>query len=85
MSKLILLPIFTIIITFSSCITHYKAISEQKPTNNPTYEVAYLFEHEGCKVYRFLDGKQCVYFTNCNGEAMVFDTTSVIKNTTIKN
>jgi hypothetical protein len=85
MSKFKFIPILAIFFANTSCISPYKAISEQKPINNPTYEVAYLFEYEGCKVYRFEDGKQSVYFTNCRGEAMTFDTTSVIKNTTIKN
>ncbi|MCC8144667.1 MAG: DUF4884 domain-containing protein [Tannerellaceae bacterium] len=35
--------------------------------NNATYRVDYLFEHEGCKVYRFFDRGQAVYFTNCTG------------------
>ena len=37
------------------------------PQNNETYEVDYLFEHDGCKVYRFYDGGHWVYFTNCRG------------------
>lgn len=36
--------------------------------NNHTYNVQYLFEHEGCKVYRFYDQGNFVYFTNCNGD-----------------
>ena len=33
-----------------------------KSENNQTYEVSYLFEHDGVKVYRFLDlGKLCVF------------------------
>ena len=31
--------------------------------NNSTYEVSYLFEHDGCKVYRFYDRGNYVYFT----------------------
>ena len=35
--------------------------------NNKTYEVSYLFEHDGCKVYRFYDMGNYVYFTT-NGD-----------------
>ena len=31
--------------------------------NNQTNEVSYLFEHDGVKVYRFLDLGNYVYFT----------------------
>jgi hypothetical protein len=43
-------------------------ITKQAPANNKTYEVEYLFEHDGCKVYRFTDYGNFIYFTNCNGE-----------------
>ena len=38
------------------------------PVTNQSYQVDYLFEHDGCKVYRFYDRGQYVYFTNCQGE-----------------
>ena len=50
-----------------SCIIQ-RPITEAPPANNKTYEVSYLFEHDGCKVYRFLDQGNYVYFTNCKGE-----------------
>ncbi len=31
--------------------------------NNRTYEVSYLFEHDGCRIYRFYDMGNYVYFT----------------------
>ena len=34
-----------------------------KSENNRTYEVSYLFEHDGVKVYRFMDMGNYVYFT----------------------
>lgn len=40
-------------------------IASTKAVNNKTYNVEYLFEHEGCKVYRFRDEGHYVYFTNC--------------------
>lgn len=53
-------------------------ISKEKPYNNETYNVEYLFEHDGCKVYRFRDMGNYVYFTNCNGNvtAIQDDSTS---------
>ena len=35
-------------------------------TNNSQIEVQLLFEHDGCKVYRFIDEDRR-YFTNCKG------------------
>ena len=43
-------------------------ISSMQPDNNESYQVEYLFEHDGCKVYRFLDSGNYVYFTNCNSD-----------------
>ena len=34
-----------------------------KSENNQTYEISYLFEHDGVKVYRFTDRGNDVYFT----------------------
>jgi hypothetical protein len=31
------------------------------------FVVETLFTHEGCTVYRFIDGGNHRYFTNCNG------------------
>ena len=54
----------------------------EAPTqNNPTYQISYLFEHDGCKVYRFYDNGNMVYFTNCQGETISFpDSSTVIRN-----
>lgn len=49
--------------------------------NNVTYTVEYLFEHEGCKVYRFYDKGNYVYFTNCNGEAIAMTDSTATRNT----
>lgn len=56
----------TIIIVFASCIGQ-QPVTTNLSRNNKDYEVDYLFEHEGCKVYRFRDYDRYVYFTNCNG------------------
>jgi hypothetical protein len=34
---------------------------------NKEFEVEKLFEHDGCKVYRFYDGGWQRYYTNCSG------------------
>lgn len=36
-------------------------------TNNNEFEVELLFEHDGCKIYRFYDSRYR-YFTTCKGE-----------------
>ena len=43
-------------------------LATSKADNNKTYSVEYLFEHDGCKVYRFMDKGNYVYFTNCKGD-----------------
>ena len=66
MEKLIrsLIPVLVIAGLFS-CASQ-RPISKLIPSNNETYEVEYLFEHDGCKVYRFKDHGHYVYFTNCS-------------------
>ena len=53
-----------------------RPISTLNPSNNGTYEVDYLFEHDGCKVYRFQDMGRWVYFTNCSGDVTSFQNDS---------
>ena len=69
--------------TLSSCYTS-QPLYTKPADNNDTYKVQFLFEHEGCKVYRFNDAGNTVYFTNCNGETIRFDSTAVLRNTTKK-
>lgn len=45
--------------------------------NNDTYKVEYLFEHEGCKVYRFHDRGSYVYFSNCTGSITAITNDSI--------
>ena len=61
------LQLSSIIIIAVSCVTNIP-ISKTVSENNKTYQVEYLFEHDGCKVYRFFDRGYYVYFTNCQGE-----------------
>ena len=62
-TSILILGFFSLV----SCITQIP-ISSESPENNQTYDVEYLFEHEGCKVYRFSDMGHYVYFTNCKGD-----------------
>lgn len=58
-----------------SCMPQ-RPISKSTPKNNQTYEVEYLFEHDGCKVYRFTDNGHFIYFTNCNNNVTSFESDS---------
>ncbi|NTF17991.1 DUF4884 domain-containing protein [Agrobacterium rubi] len=40
---------------------------ETSRTDNPAIVVERLFEHEGCIMYRFMDGGSYVYYSNCQG------------------
>lgn len=51
-------------------------ISKGAPYNNESYQVEYLFEHDGCKVYRFYDRGNYVYFTNCRSDVTAISTDS---------
>ncbi|WP_346857692.1 DUF4884 domain-containing protein [uncultured Draconibacterium sp.] len=58
-------------------------ITIKSPENNSTFNVEYLFEYEGCKVYRFYDHGNYIYFTNCKGDVTSFANDST--NTRIEN
>jgi len=62
-----------------SCYTSMP-LKREKANNNETYDVHYLFEHEGCKVYRFYDHGEYIYFTNCNGETIRKTDSTTIRN-----
>lgn len=64
-TKSFILMIATLI--FFSCTTG-KPIATKSAANNNTYKISYLFEKDGCKVYRFYDMGHYVYFTNCNSD-----------------
>lgn len=65
------------IIGFSACGISGKPIAKSTPGNNSTYRVEYLFEHDGCKVYRFMDMGHYIYFTNCQGDVTSIENDSV--------
>jgi hypothetical protein len=65
---------------FFSCARQIP-VSKVIPENNKTYRVDFLFEHDGCKVYRFIDAGERVYFTNCNGDVTSLKADSASKQT----
>ncbi len=62
-------------LSLHSCLIG-RPITSSAPKNNKTYQVDYLFEHDGCKVYRFHDDGRYVYFTNCTGEVSSYQNDS---------
>lgn len=77
MKKIISLLI--IIALFAGCYGDPK-----EKIQNGNFEVQYLFEQDGCKVYRFFDGGRAVYFSNCKGK-MQTDVTTNNKQTSTYN
>jgi hypothetical protein len=69
-----------VFIPMLSCKTTQEPLNTGRSDNNRTYEVDYLFTHDGCKVYRFYDRGNYVYFTNCKGEAIVKTDSTEIRN-----
>jgi hypothetical protein len=78
--KTITLPaiILASVFILQSCRSIRKPVSSHIPENNQNYVVDFLFEHDGCRVYRFYDRGNYVYFTNCNG-----DVSSVVNDSTV--
>lgn len=70
---------FFLLLIVSCCslsCTSQIPVSKSTPENNKTFRVDFLFEHDGCKVYRFNDNGYRVYFTNCNGEVTSMESDS---------
>jgi hypothetical protein len=74
------LPLLLLLLATSCMIQH--PITREPAQNNHDYKVDYLFEHDGCKVYRFWDRDYYVYFTNCSGEAVARTDSTAVKNET---
>lgn len=77
-----LVKVFALFVTFIGITSCYTTIPlENRPSeNNDTYTISYLFEHEGCKVYRFYDQGNYVYFTT-RGEVTAIKNDSTQKRT----
>ena len=72
----VLIAVFILLFSCKIIQPKQKPVSSVTPNDNQTYKVEYLFEHEGCKVYRFLDDGHYVYYTNCNS-GVTSDVTSI--------
>ena len=62
MRMLVIIVFFALLIALVGC---QEAPVSTSKTNNTNIGVDFLFEHEGCRVYRFSDGSQNVYYVNC--------------------
>ncbi len=61
------LTIFAALAFLAGCYPARPALQKQ-PTNNDAFKIDYLFTHDGCRVYRFIDvGPH--YFVRCDGPA----------------
>ena len=76
------LPLLAFLFIVSCRTERPLPLTTSKSDNNQTYTVDFLFEHNGCKVYRFYDAGNFVYFTNCKGEAIVKTDSMEIRNKT---
>lgn len=59
---------FILMISLLGACAIQRPIEKTSADNNRSYDVEYLFEHDGCKVYRFKDRGDYIYFTNCGGD-----------------
>ncbi len=81
-TRMLLLAVVTLfIVGLSSCAD---SIYSKPAENNKNYRVDYLFEHDGCKVYRFYDRGNYVYFTNCTGNVTCISSDSTRVETIVK-
>ncbi|NJO64017.1 MAG: DUF4884 domain-containing protein [Richelia sp. RM2_1_2] len=58
------LPFLFVLILFVGCT---KDAEKKVNVSNNNFDVELLFEHDGCKMYRFYDGKH-IYYSDCTGK-----------------
>jgi hypothetical protein len=68
MKRTIIIFLLAILLLGGYSCSVQNPLASTKADNNKSYEVQYLFEHDGCKVYRFQDNGHFVYFTNCKSD-----------------
>lgn len=59
--------VFTVAILAVFALAGCVKPAETSTAVNQEFVVEKLFTHEGCTVYRFMDGGASRYFTNCHG------------------
>lgn len=69
--------IILIAILFTGCVQDAK-----HSTQNGNFKVEFLFEQNGCKMYRFCDGGRYVYWSDCQGKTQSDFTTRSGKSST---
>lgn len=74
MKKIIFLFAFVFSMFLSSCEKTGTPVQTDGAKHD--FNVQFLFESDGVKVYRFYDSGDYIYFTNCNGETSHNENTS---------
>jgi hypothetical protein len=57
--------LLTVILCLSMAGCESPPIQTDK-TNNQNFVVEFLFEHDGCRIYRFQDDGRNIYYAHCN-------------------
>lgn len=61
----------TLLVIIIGCIVLIAFLNRKNKPKEKKYinhfQLELLFEEDGCKVYRFLDGENYVYWSNCTG------------------
>lgn len=61
-----ILILFCVVSVFCLLLLNKSPLSSEK-SSNPSFEVEFLFEKDGVKVYRFYDGGRPIYYINSQG------------------
>ncbi len=77
------LPLACTLTILSACGVTGFPLRTERPQDNKTYEIDYLFEHEGVKVYRFRDYGNFVYFTTRGDITSISEDSTRIQTITI--
>ena len=72
MKKLVLFAVLA-----AGCLTDPVSNSS---TSNSDVPVSLLFEHDGCRVYRFVDGGHALYYVRCANSAGTIELRNCGKN-----
>jgi len=65
---------------FSGCVKYSK-----ETVQNGDFTIEFLFEYNGCRMYRFKDGGRFIYWSDCQGKIQADYTTQQGKSTVTHN
>jgi len=65
MKKVSIIIALSLIVLLNSCVEDGISTTQ---TQNQNFTVDFLFENDGCKVYRFKDADRYIYYTSCTGQ-----------------